>query len=98
MKIHKDINDIKFTRRKNSEVEGLSLYNDTKFVSTQWIAKRWDMHEESIRRLLRSGKLAGFKAGPVTWRIPFKAVLSYEAGNAHSPHFREGQPLPQLSA
>ena len=50
------------------------------FVSTQWLAGRWDMHEESIRRLPRSGKLAGFKAGPVTWRIPFKAVLAYESG------------------
>ena len=54
---------------------------ENQFVTTQWVAERWDMHDESIRRLLRSGKLAGFKAGPVTWRIPFKAVLAYEAGN-----------------
>ena len=71
---------------------------ENQFVTTQWLAERWDMHEESIRRLLRSGKLAGFKAGPVTWRIPFMAVLSYEAGNAQSPPFRGGRPLPQLSA
>ena len=55
---------------------------ENQFVTTKWIAERWDMHEESIRRLLRSGKLAGFKAGPVTWRIPFKAVLAYESGKA----------------
>ena len=63
--------------------EGLRTMNtENKFVTTQSIAKRWDMHEESIRRLLRSGKLAGFKAGPVTWRIPLKAVLAYESGKA----------------
>ena len=62
--------------------EGLRTMNtENKFVTTQCIAKRWDMHEESTRRLLRSGKLTGFKAGPVTWRISFKAVLAYEAGN-----------------
>ena len=66
-----------------SRREGLRKMNiENQFVTTQSIAKRWGMHEESIRRLLRSGKLTGFKAGPVTWRIPFKAVLAYESGKA----------------
>jgi len=100
MKIHKDINDIKFTRRNmNSEGEGLRNANtETKFVSTQWIAKRWDMHEEAIRGVLRSGKLAGFEAGPVTWRIPLKAVLAYESGNAQSEGLEVSEPIVMASA
>ena len=60
---------------------------ENQFVTTKWIAERWDMHEESIRRLLRSGKLTGFKAGPVTWRIPFKAVVAYESGKVQRQDF-----------
>ena len=51
------------------------------FVTTKWLANRWGLHEESVRRILRSGRLRGFKVGPMTWRIPYKAVLAYEAGN-----------------
>ncbi len=52
------------------------------FITPRQLARRWNLHEESIRRMLRQGKLAGFKPGSKSWRMPLSSVLKHEAGGA----------------
>jgi len=42
------------------------------------LAKRWQVHEVTLRRMLESGKLPGFKIGR-SWRITAATVAAYEA-------------------
>ena len=53
-----------------------------KFMTPRELARRWNLHEESVRRMLRQGKLAGFKPGSKSWRMPLSSVLKHEAGGA----------------
>ena len=50
-----------------------------KFMTPRALSSRWNLHEESLRRMLRQGKLAGFKPGSKSWRIPVSSVEEYEA-------------------
>lgn len=68
------------TGRRNGRV-GRSRYR-----STDWLAGRWDMHPESIRRLIREGKIPATKVNR-SWVIAVEDVEAIEeAGrSARSP-------------
>jgi excisionase family DNA binding protein len=44
------------------------------------LAEAWNIHPETVRRRLRSGKLQGFRIGE-EWRIPISSIEAYEAEN-----------------
>ncbi len=46
------------------------------------VARRWHCKPDTVRALLTSGKLRGFKVGRSHWRISEAAVLAYERGEA----------------
>lgn len=51
-------------------------------LSPKAVADLWGVDSDTVLRLLRSGKLAGFKIGR-SWRVPVEAVKAFEeaAGN-----------------
>jgi excisionase family DNA binding protein len=58
------------------------------------VAVRWNCKADSIRALLASGKLRGFKVGSSHWRIALAEVERYERGEtpaADSPRRRRKQ-------
>lgn len=44
------------------------------------IAERWRCKPESVRELLESGALRGFRVRRKHWRVTLEAVLEYEQG------------------
>jgi excisionase family DNA binding protein len=49
-------------------------------VSPDELAEAWDVHQETVRRWLRSGELQGLKVGR-QWRVPLAAVEAFEQAN-----------------
>ena len=48
------------------------------------IAARWNMSRETVNRLLRTKKLAGFQVGE-TWRVTGQAILDHEGRGRTNP-------------
>jgi excisionase family DNA binding protein len=49
-------------------------------LTVEEAASRLKFSTPTIRRLLRTGELAGVKFGPRQWRIPVSSLESYMAG------------------
>lgn len=48
------------------------------YLTTCQLAKRWCFHPESIRRMLREGKLPAIRMGKRVLRVSMEAVLAYK--------------------
>jgi len=48
-----------------------------KFTSVQVVAKRWNVSENTVRRLIDEGKLKGIKVRR-SYKIKYESVLEYE--------------------
>jgi len=48
-----------------------------KFTSVQVVAKRWNVSENTVRRLIDEGKLTGIKVRR-SYKIKYDSVLEYE--------------------
>lgn len=57
------------------------------------LADRWGCSSETVRQLLRSGRLRGFRVGRM-FRIPAAAVEEYECGNTESDGSRGASSSP----
>ena len=55
--------------------------NETAYLSTRQLAARWGYHQESIRRLLREGRLPVVRFGKRALRVSMQAVQAYEMAN-----------------
>ena len=53
-------------------------------LTAQDVAARWSCSPSHVRRLARSGRLAGMRLG-TDWRFSLAAVEAYEAGNTSGP-------------
>ncbi len=59
-----------------------------KLLLIEDVARRWQCSTDTVRRLLRTGKLLGVKVGAL-WRIPADAVQKYEAENTAEEYRRQ---------
>lgn len=60
----------------------------SEFITTEEASKRLNFHIQSIRHLMRAGKLEGVKVGR-TWLVSKKSIEEYqaeiEASGKHNP-------------
>lgn len=54
--------------------------NSPVYLSARQLADRWQFHQESVRRMLRAGKLPVVKLGKSV-RVALADVLAYEQQN-----------------
>ena len=54
--------------------------NDS-YISAQQLHLRWGVHIESVRRMIREGKLPAIRVGPRRLRISVADIEAYEASN-----------------
>jgi hypothetical protein len=66
-------------KRPDRKAVQLSLF-EQRTVSVSWVAKRWDVSNETVLRRLQSGDLDGYRITVLGWwRIFEESVLRYEA-------------------
>jgi excisionase family DNA binding protein len=64
-----------------------------KDLTVKDLAKELDIHPDTVKRLLRSGVLSGYKADLKQWRVTRVALDKFKAsGGAHKP----GRPRQKL--
>lgn len=68
---------------------------DRPFTSAA-LAERWGCSAETVRRLLKAGRLRGFRVGR-KFRIPASAVVDFERGDTHARPSRGDQSSPEAS-
>jgi excisionase family DNA binding protein len=61
-------------------------------LTVEEAAAELGLHYETCLRLLRSGDMPGFKAGPRLWRIPRKALDEWKSKGGARP---QGRPRKQ---
>ena len=53
---------------------------DNKYLSVEDVSLRWNLHQETIRRMVQDGKLKSIKFGN-RLRISIKEIEKYEQSN-----------------
>jgi excisionase family DNA binding protein len=61
-------------------------------LTVEEVASRLKFSTPTVRRLLRTGELAGVKFGPRQWRIPESSVRAYVEHNTRKPATSETSP------
>jgi excisionase family DNA binding protein len=59
-----------------------------KDLTVEELAAEIGLHYETCLRLLRSGDIPGYKAGPKIWRIPRKGLEEWKARGGAKPQGR----------
>ncbi len=62
--------------------------SEDKLLLIEDVARRWQCSVDTVRRLLRTGKLSGVKVGAL-WRISAEAVKKYEAENTAAEYRKQ---------
>jgi excisionase family DNA binding protein len=57
---------------------------DSEYLTPEEIAVKLKVHEDTIRRWLRTGELRGIKIGKRQWRVRKDDLEAYLAGQAHA--------------
>jgi hypothetical protein len=66
-------------RRPDRKPVQMSLF-EQRTVPVSWVAKRWDVSNETVLRRLQSGDLDGYRITVLGWwRIFEQSVFEYEA-------------------
>lgn len=67
------------------------MNREEQFLSPAQLHERWSMHPESVRRILRQGRLPAIRIGR-RLRVSLKEIETYEAANrVMAPGVREIQ-------
>ena len=69
----------------------LSAMTD-ELLTVEQAAERLQMHVDTVRRLLREGRLPGRKVGVRTWRISAAALQKYMEGAPKTADADKGSP------
>jgi excisionase family DNA binding protein len=57
----------------------MNAYTDPRWVTVSQYARKYDVHETTVRRWIRQGQLPALRLGPRSIRIDAAAVPAYAA-------------------
>lgn len=79
-----------YSHNKTTATESVSKTNhqtEPTYLSSRQLHKRWNFHQESVRRIIREGRLPAVRIGK-RLRVLLSDVEAYEAANLFVPRVR----------